>query len=266
VARVVLVHESIGFGDLLAVEPIIRGYRNQGDQVRLCTTVRQFDVTPLAEFLGAPVIEKPEAGDKVVNLLRDGRSCPSAENPDVAGNRTRGYAIDAGKPEFAELPRLDKKRLPPPDPRVAERMARSVFVQIGASERYRSPTSLFFEQLWSLARRRGIPLFPEFDLHADILTAIATVQLARAVIAYESSWLHFAGALGMRGVVIVGPGCGKNLLEYYPNLKMLTAPCPFAPCWRTSANECRLGGDRHLPSHCITAITPENVLDSLGTL
>jgi ADP-heptose:LPS heptosyltransferase len=91
-------------------------------------------------------------------------------------------------------------------------------------------------------------------------------QCERAVV-LDSSFLHFAAALGLPAVAVFGAISGRVRTRDYPKVHMI-APAkqefPCYPCWRHEHKPCHLTNGRE--SICLRSIEVERVVDALQTL
>ncbi|UCF04588.1 MAG: glycosyltransferase family 9 protein [bacterium] len=103
------------------------------------------------------------------------------------------------------------------------------------------------------------PPIPNAAGALSILETAALLRSCRLLITNDSAALHLAEAVSTPVVAIFGPTVRE--FGYFPRLPrsiMLEADLPCRPCSRNGAKPCPLG-----TKECLTAITPDAVLDAL---
>ena len=97
--------------------------------------------------------------------------------------------------------------------------------------------------------------------------SVALLALCERAVVLDSSFLHFAAALGMPAVAIFGAISGRVRTRDYPNVRMI-APAksefPCYPCWRHEHKPCHLTNGRE--SICLRSISVEQVIEAVDAL
>lgn len=98
---------------------------------------------------------------------------------------------------------------------------------------------------------------------ANVREAVALLSKAAAFIGPDSSFVHFAAALGIPTVALYGPFPGAVRTAFYPKCVTLEADaaiCPHFPCMAHSPAPCRLAQEmKQTASPCLEAIAPATV-------
>lgn len=96
-----------------------------------------------------------------------------------------------------------------------------------------------------------------------IRKAFALAQRCNAIIAPDSSFIHFAAAFDIPSIALFGPIDGKVRTKHYPNCTYLSAKNLFGcmPCWRNESTPCKLTGMR--TSECMKKIPVNEILQVL---
>lgn len=97
----------------------------------------------------------------------------------------------------------------------------------------------------------------------SLRTAFALAAACDAIIAPDSSFVHFAAAFDIPCIVLAGPIDGKNRVTPYPKSIFVdvrrTLQC--VPCWRNEDIPCRLTDMK--TSVCMSNINPREIINSL---
>ena len=93
----------------------------------------------------------------------------------------------------------------------------------------------------------------------SIRKVFALAHKCNAIVAPDSSFIHFAAAFDIPTVALFGPIDGKVRTKHYPNCTYLSAKDLFGciPCWRNESIPCKLTGMR--TSECMKKI-PINLI------
>lgn len=94
--------------------------------------------------------------------------------------------------------------------------------------------------------------------------SVALAKQCKSLVVVDSSFHHFAGALGIPTVSIFGATSGKVFSRYYPNIKLATpekSEFPCYPCWRNEHKPCHLTNGRE--SICFRSISIQTIKDKL---
>lgn len=94
--------------------------------------------------------------------------------------------------------------------------------------------------------------------------SVALAKQCKSMVVVDSSFHHFAGALGIPTVSIFGATSGKVFSRYYPNVQLATpkkSDYPCYPCWRNEHKPCHLTNGRE--SICFRSISIESVKSKL---
>ena len=93
----------------------------------------------------------------------------------------------------------------------------------------------------------------------SIRKVFALAHKCNAIVAPDSSFIHFAAAFNIPTVALFGPIDGKVRTTHYPNCTYLSAKDLFGciPCWRNESIPCKLTGMR--TSECMKKI-PVNLI------
>jgi len=96
-----------------------------------------------------------------------------------------------------------------------------------------------------------------------IRKAFAIAYKCDAIIAPDSSFVHFAAAFDIPTIALFGPIDGKVRTKHYPNCTYLSAKESFGclPCWRNEDIPCKLTGMR--TSECMKAIPVSKIIKTL---
>ena len=91
----------------------------------------------------------------------------------------------------------------------------------------------------------------------DLALFLAVLKRARVLVTGDTGPAHLAAALGVPVLSLFGPTSAVGWAPVGPRHRILWGdPCQCAP----SAQDC------HSASHCLAAITPEQVLEGLASL
>jgi ADP-heptose:LPS heptosyltransferase len=97
----------------------------------------------------------------------------------------------------------------------------------------------------------------------SIRKAFALAHMCSAIVAPDSSFIHFAAAFDIPTIALFGPIDGKVRTKHYPNCTYLSAKDLFGcmPCWRNESIPCKLTGMR--TSECMKQIPVNQILNVL---
>ena len=93
----------------------------------------------------------------------------------------------------------------------------------------------------------------------SIRKVFALAHMCNAIVAPDSSFIHFAAAFDIPTIALFGPIDGKVRTKHYPNCTYMSAKDLFdcIPCWRNESIPCKLTGMR--TSECMKKI-PVNLI------
>jgi ADP-heptose:LPS heptosyltransferase len=93
--------------------------------------------------------------------------------------------------------------------------------------------------------------------------AVALAAACDAIIAPDSAFVHFAGALNIPCIAIYGPIDGRLRTKDYPSCTYVDARkvLQCVPCWRNEVIPCQLAGRRN--SACMSVITVDEIYAKL---
>lgn len=259
----VLKYNSMGFGEVIAMEPTIRYLRERGHvvMVEACNP----KLAPLVGLLGATFLPSGRSFQgKATYLQMEGKACLLESNV-TNGNRAKAHILSVHPPnkllnDGYTRPRLcTDSSLPSVSTEIIDLAKSRVFVQLYAGESYKVPTDKWYEDFlycmdqdgilgFSIVESRAFIKFriPEnFILIEDgnILSSLAIFQYARVAVVFDSLWLQAAGLLNKYALAMSGPYTSAGRIEDFDNVMMLQNPCPHSPCWRNSEIPCKVLGD-----------------------
>jgi hypothetical protein len=257
---VVLEHASAGLGEIIAMEPTIRYWREQGYPVyiKACNP----KLSPLVELFGASLIVAGHPSPaKALTFYLEGRVC-LFETSVTMGNRAKGHLLSCGPPRSKLLNGYCQPRfksgysLPIVPEAIQEKVRGRVFVQLYGAEPYKAPTNEWYVSFLAQLQLHGIKGFsiiaPNHFLRFrepsdfiilqddDIVRALAIFQLAKAAVVLDSFWLQAAGLLGKHALALCGPYTSPGRIEDFKNVALVPNACPNSPCWRNSTRMCIL--------------------------
>ena len=272
----IIQHCNIGIGELLLMEPCFRYWRFRGDDVFLETS--NLSVEPFANLLSIKVIRWGEgAAVRMATLMNACPGIPEIEKyPHINGNRTRAWAEFFGiKDCFDLIPKV-----PRPMPSFSEwsSVSGAVFIQTYGKEPYKTPPKEWYAECVHRLRANGHrcvtiiekgcdPVVPGIEtFEADLTTFISMLRFIRAVIAFDSAPAWIAGALGKRGVVILGPSDSAGRVEFFPSISRVVADCPHAPCWKTTRGICCRYGVEDKGCWCLHNASLDSACAQIGAI
>jgi len=262
-SSIILKHDCAGFGEVIAMEPTIRYWREKGCNVFL--EARNPNLSLLASLLGAGYIQtgKVRPSNSILFHL-EGRVC-LFETLLTLGNRAKGHLLSCGPPpSFLQngycKPRMRAgATLPPVSDEVKGEVRDRIFVQLYAGETYKAPpVSWYVEFLNSLSQygwkgftvlgdSRFVLNFPvpsDFLVlrESNILKSLSIFREAYAAVVLDSLWLQAAGMLDKPALALCGPYTSPGRVEDFKQVVLFPNYCPHAPCWRTSTKACLISG------------------------
>jgi len=152
-----------------------------------------------------------------------------------------------------------------------------VAIQFQAADGYRDYPHLK-SVVKSLAEQCDVLVFgdkPFSGFEYDRVTRVHSLELRRAfavvsqcdvVLAPDSSFVHFAGALDLPCVALFGPTDARMRTQDYPRCITLDASDvhPCMPCWRDDSTKCAVTEGRR--SQCMADVDPRTVVQTLISL
>lgn len=283
-----------GIGDLLMMTPGLHALKRQhpGREIHLAIPRRYFSVFQHNPDVTLLDIEDEQLDRRSYHRWFNFSDCPAARvealtAPKVKKNRIALFARGLGIRGRA-LRRMDRRPryfISGEEQQFAEQFRRNhglngktiIAVQIKANETYRDYPHM--PQLVELlARTYTVLLFDGapiegFDhdnvLKIDYLPLRKSLALAATcdlIVAPDSAFVHFAGALDIPCVALYGPVDGKVRTADYPNCTYLDVRHDLrcVPCWRNEQIPCKLTGMRG--SICMLEIQAGQVYQTVQRL
>jgi ADP-heptose:LPS heptosyltransferase len=291
-AKKILITRAMGgIGDLLMMTPAIHALKIKypDSEINLAIPRRYFPV-----FEGNDDVELIDIdGDFFTHLhfhkwynLTD---CPAARKESMTAPKVKKSRIDifasAMNINFLSRSKISRKPryfLSAEELRFASQFRSNhdlnektvIGVQLHSDETYRD-YPLMEKLVMKLAEKYAVLIFDNETINGfefkniikvqnlPIRKAFAIAHKCNAIIAPDSSFIHFAAAFDIPTIALFGPIDGKVRTKHYPNCTYLSAKELFGcmPCWRNESIPCKLTGMR--TSECMKEIPVNQIVHVL---
>jgi ADP-heptose:LPS heptosyltransferase len=280
-----------GWGDLMFLEPVLRGWRINNPDARLGLTVgtehhRIFDglglnYEPVPYPVPSSMVYSFENNVfcTEMRIQRNPGVHPTDLYADVLGlelqDKRPRYKISLEEAEFAEkeLPKTGRPRI-------------GMHVRATALCRTYPHQVPLLETLLSKRKYEVVLFGAHGEAQADDSAELGLVNLCNrpltfrqsaallstcdGFIAPDSGLLHVAGALGVATVALFGPFSWKERTIYYPSVQALQGRARCAPCHyhKRAGREWPEGGPCEQTGHCVALadITPKRIVSQLEAM
>ena len=285
--KILITRAMGGIGDLLMMTPGIHALRNKypKSEINLAIPKRYFPIFEGNDDVKLLDIEGDFFTHLKFNKWYNFTDCPAARKESITAPRVKksrveifSSALNIGlysKIKMSKRPRyfLTKEEL------IYSAKFWNEFdlnnktvigIQLHSDETYRD-YPLMEKLIENLSKKYTVLLFDNetiegFDFenvikvqNLSIRKVFALAHSCNAIVAPDSSFIHFAAAFDIPTIALFGPIDGKVRTKHYPNCTYLSAKDLFGciPCWRNESIPCKLTGMR--TSECMKKI-PVNLI------
>jgi len=291
--KILITRAMGGIGDLLMMTPGIHALKRKHpkSEINLAIPKRYFSVFEGNDDVKLIDIEGDFFSHLTFNKWYNFTDCPAARKESISAPRVTKSRIDIftsalnvglfSRNKMSKKPRyfVNQNELNFAndfwnDNELAENTV--IGVQIHSDETYRD-YHLMEKLVQKLAEKYQVLIFDseiingfEFEnvIKIQDLTlrkAFALASKCNAIVAPDSSFVHFAAAFEIPTVALFGPIDGKVRTRHYPNCSYLSAKDLIGcmPCWRNESIPCKLTGMR--TSECMKQIPVSQIINVLET-
>ncbi len=291
--KILITRAMGGIGDLLMMTPGIHALkkRQPKSEINLAIPKRYFPVFEGNDDVKLVDIEGDFFSHLNFSKWYNFTDCPAARKESMTAPRVRKSRIDifssalnVGKLSVKRMSKKPRYFLTEGELNFASDFWNSneligklvIGVQLHSDETYRD-YPLMKKLVTKLAEKYKVLIFDSetingFELdnvikiqNMSIRKAFALASKCTAIVAPDSSFIHFAAAFDIPTIALFGPIDGKIRTKHYSNCTYLSGKELFGcmPCWRNESTPCKLTGMR--TSECMKQIPVSQILNVLET-
>lgn len=289
--KILITRAMGGIGDLLMMTPGIHALKQKHpeSEINLAIPKRYFPIFEGNDDVKLLDIEGDFFSHLTFNKWYNFTDCPAARKESISAPQVRKSRIDiftsalnVGLPSGNRMSKKPRYFLNQNELNFAnnfwdnnELYEKTVIgVQLHSDETYRD-YPLMEKLVKKIAEKYRVLIFDsetingfEFENVIKIQTlsirnAFALAYKCSAIVAPDSSFIHFTAAFDIPTIALFGPIDGKVRTKHYPNCTYLSAKDLFGcmPCWRNESIPCKLTGMR--TSECMKQIPVSQIIKVL---